>query len=372
MYSPLTIQCCGFAKMKRNAQSSIDESDKVKRVMTPSAVFRPLSENWCVSTSHIDRFDFEWNIQHFAHLTKDKTYYSTQFKNLKGSQNLKWRLELYIRDEEVHVSLTQSDRYWLCHVNIYRFKMAIVNQSRANAKINVQLENLVGFKISESQACSYLMSDGSFTICCEIQERIEGEIQSNGDMVASGKQFQLINGFDQLERLFEDMTLSDVTLNVNGRQFKAHKCILASNSQVFLAMFEHPTKENITNQVVIEDIEPEVFQELLRFIYTGRLSSPVTLDTMATRLFVAADKYLLDRLKSECEIHLLRRMSADNCIEFLKLNISDQIHPTDNLKQGAIDFFRRFPVEVMSTDGWKKTKQEHPNHPVWSFILEIM
>jgi speckle-type POZ protein len=253
--------------------------------------------------------------------------------------------------------------------------MAIVNQNRENPKINVQLENF-GFKISKSQACSYLMSDGSFTICCEIEDRIEGEIQSNGDMVSSDKQVQLMpNGVDQcvtrLERLFEDMTLSDVTFNIGERQFKAHKCILASNSQVFMAMFEHPTKENITNQVVIEDIEPEVFQELLRFIYTGRLSSPLTLDTMATRLFVAADKYLLDRLKSECEIHLLRRMSADNCIEFLKL-VSEQIHPADNLKQGAIDFFRRFPGEIMSTDGWKKTKKEHPNHPVWSFILEIM
>ena len=366
--------------MKRNAQSSIDESDKVKRVMTPSAVFRPLSENWCVSTSHIRRFDFEWNIQHFALLTEKKTYSSTKFQDINGPPNLKWcLLELSIRDEMVRVTLTKRDNYYYYSSfnkqPIYRFKMAIVNQSRANLKINVELDENISFEIPKSQAYSYLMSDGSFTICCEIEERNEGEIQSSLDMVASGKQVQLMNGVDQcvtrLERLFEDMTLSDVTFNIGERQFKAHKCILASSSQVFLAMFEHPTKENITNQVVIEDIDPEIFQELLRFIYTGRLSSPVTLDTMATRLFVAADKYLLDRLKSECEIHLLRRMSADNCIEFLKL-VSDQIHPADNLKQGTIDFFRRFPGEVMSTDGWKKTKQEHPNHPVWSFILEIM
>ena len=54
----------------------------------------------------------------------------------------------------------------------------------------------------------------------------------------------------------------------------------------------------------------------------------------------------------------------------LLLQVSDQIHSLDNLKQGAIDFFQRFPGEVMATDGWKKAKQEHPNHQVWSLILE--
>ena len=122
-------------------------------------------------------------------------------------------------------------------------------------------------------------------------------------------------------------------------------------------MFEHPTKENITNQVVIEDIEPEVFQELLRFIYTGRLSSPVTLDTMATRLFVAADKYLLEQLKLECETQLTHRMSAGNCLELLAL--VDPHHPAQHLRKFAVDFLRRFPCEVMTTDEWKKAKEEN-------------
>jgi hypothetical protein len=134
-------------------------------------------------------------------------------------------------------------------------------------------------------------------------------------------------------------------------------------------MFEHSTKENITDEVVIEDIEPEVFHELLRFIYTSRLSTSTTMDTMAARLLVAADKYMLAQLKSDCEIHLLRRMSPDNCVELLML-VSDQIHPANNLKKAAIDLFWRFPREVMATDGWKRAKQEHPNNPVMSLILD--
>jgi hypothetical protein len=91
------------------------------------------------------------------------------------------------------------------------------------------------------------------------------------------------------------------------------------------------------------------------------------METMAARLFAAADKYLLDQLKSECESHLLRQMSAENCMELLLLS-SDQIHPSDNLKKNAVDFFRRYPREVMATEGWKKARQEHPNHSIWNLL----
>jgi speckle-type POZ protein len=37
-------------------------------------------------------------------------------------------------------------------------------------------------------------------------------------------------------------------------------------------MFQHETLENLSHQVKIQDMEPEVFQEMLRFIYTGRMS----------------------------------------------------------------------------------------------------
>jgi speckle-type POZ protein len=215
----------------------------------------------------------------------------------------------------------------------------------------------------------YMLSDGSVTVGCEI-EYITKEESVSDKGITHCAQPASINCTNQLvtqqERLFEDMQFSDVTLNVHGRQFEAHKCILVSSSKVFEAMFNHPTKEKMTNQVVIEDIQPEVFHELLRFIYTGRLTS-TTMETMAARLFAAADKYLLDQLKSECESHLLRQMSAENCMELLLLS-SDQIHPADDLKQTAVDFFRRYPREVMATEGWKKARQEHPNHSIWNLL----
>jgi speckle-type POZ protein len=123
-------------------------------------------------------------------------------------------------------------------------------------------------------------------------------------------------------------------------------------------MFEHPTKEKLSNQVEIEDINPDVFHELLRFVYTARLSSK-TMEKMATQLYFAADKYFLDQLKTECEVHLLHHMTPDNCMDLLLL-LGNEHQLVDDLKNEAVDFFRHNPVEVMATDGWKKAKKDHP------------
>jgi speckle-type POZ protein len=100
----------------------------------------------------------------------------------------------------------------------------------------------------------------------------------------------------QLEELFEKMPLSVVTFNVRGRQFSAHKNILAIRSPVFSAMFQHPTKEMQTSELEVEEVNPDVFQEVLRYLYTG-LTRSTTMDVMAPGLFAAADKYLLEMLK---------------------------------------------------------------------------
>ena len=85
------------------------------------------------------------------------------------------------------------------------------------------------------------------------------------------------------------------------------------SSKYFAAKFQHPTKEQSTDQIKIEDIEPQVFQELLRFIYTGRVPLD-KLETMAAGPFIAADNYLIDELKMKCENYLLLHMTPDNCV----------------------------------------------------------
>jgi speckle-type POZ protein len=164
----------------------------------------------------------------------------------------------------------------------------------------------------------------------------------------------------QLEGLFDSMQFSDVIFHIGGREFPAHKSILAARSEIFAAMFQHQTKENLTNQISIEDIEPEIFKELLRFIYTGRLRK-TTMETMAAGLLIAGDKYLLINLRNECENYLLRQMSPVNCVELVLR--CDLLNPAEHLKEvlkEAAKYFRRLQSEVMATAKWEKMEEENP------------
>jgi speckle-type POZ protein len=198
-------------------------------------------------------------------------------------------------------------------------------------------------------------SDGSLTFCCKIFTHVKKEsVSSSADppVLAVDCSGGLSSHF---EELFNNMSSSDVSFNIGGREFPAHKLILSARSKYFAAMFKHPMKEKSTNQVNIEDIEPDVFQELLRFIYTGRVRT-ATMETVAANLFIAADKYLLGELKKECENYLLHHMTPDNCVVLLLHG--DLLNPAESLKEAA-KFLRRFPNEVMATDEWKKIQQEN-------------
>ena len=213
-------------------------------------------------------------------------------------------------------------------------------------------------------------TDGSYTFYCQILFHVKKErFVSSGN--PPGIAINRLNGLStHFQELLDTMHLSDVNFYVRGREFPAHKIVLIARSKVFAGMFQHPTKENLTNQVTIEDLEPEVFEELLRFIYTGRVTL-AKMETTAAGLVMAADKYLLDELKQECGNYLLCQMSPANCLEIL-LN-KDLLFPVERLKNKAANFFCHHQQLVEATDKWQQLKQENPKalHDIQEFVLQV-
>ena len=278
--------------------------------------------------------------------------------------NRKWQLRLYDRGAQIeiyvfHRNSTGREEQFLKPTQL---QMSILNRRRKIALQQIVQSTplcsyYVQFGYSKVDVIKCQQADGSLTFYCKILTHVKMEPTSSS---ADPSVFTVdcTGGLSShLEELFNDKQFSDVILNIRGREFPAHKNILATRSEVFAAMFQHPMKEKATNHIEIEDIEPEVFQELLRFIYTGRVST-ATLDTMAAGLFIAADKYLLNGLKNECENYLLRDMSPDNCIELL-LN-SNLLNSSEHLKKEAAKSFRCFPLQVMATSQWQTLEKENP------------
>ena len=136
---------------------------------------------------------------------------------------------------------------------------------------------------------------------------------SDNQSYPRGKAENLSTSFQSL--FSEAMPFSDGVLQVNGTNFTAHKFVLAARSTVFAAMFQSEGfTENKTNIVKIEDLEPTVVKEMLRFIYTDRVEK---MDAMAKELLIAADKYLVDNLKAECQWALQRKLTVQHCCEQL-------------------------------------------------------
>uniref|UniRef100_A0A0E0EHF4 BTB domain-containing protein n=1 Tax=Oryza meridionalis TaxID=40149 RepID=A0A0E0EHF4_9ORYZ len=127
---------------------------------------------------------------------------------------------------------------------------------------------------------------------------------------------------------------ADVTFDVRGQPFAAHRIVLAMRSPVFMASLYGPMKEHRAPRIAIDDMEPAVFDALLRFVYSDTLALPGDLGEgeykeMVRQLLEAADRYAMDRLKVICELILSRSLDAKTVAATLAM--ADQ-HYCDKLK----------------------------------------
>ncbi|KAF0893117.1 hypothetical protein E2562_023158 [Oryza meyeriana var. granulata] len=104
---------------------------------------------------------------------------------------------------------------------------------------------------------------------------------------------------------------ADVTFEVNGKMFMAHRIVLAARSPVFRAeLFGSAEKKNNAAAdgadaiIHVEDMEAQDFEALLHFIYTDLLPDMKgggDAVAMLPDLVAAANRYKMERLRLVCE-----------------------------------------------------------------------
>ncbi|KAH8021126.1 hypothetical protein HPB51_012521 [Rhipicephalus microplus] len=148
-------------------------------------------------------------------------------------------------------------------------------------------------RLALKQNSSHLLPNDTLTLKCEVvalESSTPRAPGTSGEMALPALPKCRLS--DDLEWLLESGSHTDVTLIVGSETFLAHKSILAARSPVFQEMFEHTTMED--DEVVIADVEPDVFADLLLFVYTGCVQESIRKPDCLLR---AACKYKLDRLK---------------------------------------------------------------------------
>lgn len=163
-----------------------------------------------------------------------------------------------------------------------------------------------------------------------------------------------------LARLLKDEEGADVTFQVDGKLFHAHRLLLGARSPVFKAELFGPM--NDTKPIKVDDMEACIFEELLHFIYTDRMSDKFhgsDRDLATQHLLVAADRYGLDRLRLMCEAKLCHGIDAQTVATTLAL--ADQ-HSCVHLKDACLTFLASGDEldAVMKTDGFKHLSESCP------------
>ncbi|CAL5052662.1 unnamed protein product [Urochloa decumbens] len=133
---------------------------------------------------------------------------------------------------------------------------------------------------------------------------------------------------------------TDVTIEVRGETFHAHKCMLAARSPEFREKFfggSTQRKTAVAHNIQIDDMGPEVFKSMLRFMYTGTLPKmdEEAMSAMAAGLLAAADRFKLDNLKKICEEMMCERVDMGT-IE-ISLVFSER-HHCPKLKAKCLEF----------------------------------
>ncbi|CAL4916701.1 unnamed protein product [Urochloa decumbens] len=148
---------------------------------------------------------------------------------------------------------------------------------------------------------------------------------------------------------------TDVKFQVGKKTFSAHRLVLSTRSPVFKAQLYGPMKErNTLKAIQINDMEADVFDALLSFMYTDNLPEMKEQDesAMAQHLLVAADRYNLERLKLICEDKLCKHIDTDSAATILALAEQHNCH---GLKDACHTFLSSSSTlgAVMETDGFE-------------------
>ncbi|KAF6203513.1 hypothetical protein GE061_001844 [Apolygus lucorum] len=152
--------------------------------------------------------------------------------------------------------------------------------------------------------------------------------------------------FPALYQFYVKGELVDATVEVRGVHIRIHRIVLALHSPVFRAMFQSGMKETCSNHIVIDDVEPDTFHQVVHYLYTGLCPD---LKTHLVDIFRFAVKYDLSELVDMCEKMSAECRNVDNALEYLVL--ADMLCK-DAMKSGVLDFIKPRIHSIVKMDLW--------------------
>jgi N-acetylneuraminic acid mutarotase len=143
-----------------------------------------------------------------------------------------------------------------------------------------------------------------------------------------------------MERLLNDELLSDVTFRVEGINIPAVSSLVAIRSEHFRAMLFGGMKEDLVikshknEPIVIGDMKAQTFRLVMRYLYVDGIPDRLNMEDLLL-LLIAAERFLLDRLRMLCISSIQSQISIFNVIETL---LTAHLYNVNELKDLCLEF----------------------------------
>lgn len=139
-------------------------------------------------------------------------------------------------------------------------------------------------------------------------------------------------------------TMYDIILVVEDNEFHAHKCVLASLSDYFNAMFSGDLSESKQTHVKISSVDANTLKLVVDYAYTSELN--IT-DHNVQAVLTAANLFNIQPLKEACSRYMEWQMEEFNCIGILSFA---DTHDCSELKKAASKFILASFTKVVTYD----------------------
>ncbi|XP_051173137.1 TD and POZ domain-containing protein 4-like [Leptopilina boulardi] len=304
--------------------------------------------------------NFNWIIKKYK--SKKQIYMRSQTFHIEGNSKMKWYL--FLEKNEITSSLLREN---FININLQNIslgnnfftpmKLKLSLGSNNEKKIFTRIIKLTRIKLGatykfydsmkEQELIKLISPSNCFRMNLTIvplkNNMNKSIVNNNSSSIIIEKNF---------ESFFINTLLSDVTFKINEYEFPAHKIILVSVSSIFKEMFIETNSKDITTIIELNEIDPNVFKEMLRFIYTGRVEN---LENIAFDLCKLAYKYNLSDLILICEQYLQNSLSINNVIYILELA---NYQRAEKFKIECIKYIDENFEEIKKTESFQTLNRE--------------
>jgi len=179
----------------------------------------------------------------------------------------------------------------------------------------------------------------------DIMQKQLASVETQTDNVYIPKEPESQKGiFNDFKNYIQNERFKDFKVQIGEREFPVHKFLLAARS---LTLAEILLNNPEIEQLNLVDIPVDIFETILKFVYTDEFPSIERLD--ALRLFAAAGRLKIEELKNFAATNFYDKINRQNALEVLELSNK---YEHSELKKKAFEKIQIEYPKIRFKDNW--------------------